>query len=100
MLIAIDYDRTWTEDPTLWRNFIAEARKRGHRFVLVTGRKAWSDDMERGELPSPVVLPIVYSGDEFKQRAAARAGFKVDVWIDDLPGMIQPPCLLDSSQSL
>lgn len=95
MLIALDYDRTWTADPTLWRLLFEVGRQRGHTFVLVTGRKAWSDDMARGDLPSPKDLPIVYSGDQFKERAALQAGFKVDVWIDDMPGMIQAPLLLD-----
>lgn len=98
MLIAIDFDRTWTEDPELWQAFMLVGRTRGHRFVMVTGRKAWSDDMARAGLP--LDLPIVYAGDEFKQRAAAQAGFNVGVWIDDMPGMIQPSTMLDGRQEL
>lgn len=98
MLIAIDYDCTWTEDPELWQALMLVGQARGHKFVMVTGRKAWSDDMARSNLPPG--LPIVYAGDNYKQRAAAREGFLVDVWIDDLPGRIQAPLMIDSSQSL
>jgi hypothetical protein len=98
MLIAIDYDKTWTEDPPLWLAFVEAAWKRGHRVVMVTGRSGWTDDMERGRLP--VDLPIVYSGSQFgaqlKQRAALAAGFNVDVWIDDMPGTIQACAILET----
>lgn len=98
MTLAIDFDRTWTEDPALWRAFVAAAESRGHSVVMVTGRKAWSDDMRRGEIPASV--RIIYAGDRMKQRAAEAAGVRVDVWIDDMPGTIQAVALLSTEVAL
>ncbi len=95
MTIAIDYDLTWTADVILWRDLVVSARRRGHTIVMVTGRRHWSDDMARAELPSD--MPIVYAGDELKETAARRAGYLVDVWIDDAPGVIQPPRVVTAS---
>jgi hypothetical protein len=85
--IAIDYDKTWTADTELWQWFVRAAEDRGHRVVMVTGRRAWSDDMSRGGIPSTV--RIIFSGDEMKEKAARLAGERVNVWIDDMPGVIQ-----------
>jgi hypothetical protein len=98
MLIAIDFDKTWTEDPRFWRALVLAAFAAGHSVVMVTGRKQWSDDMARADLPRE--MPIVYAGDHWKQRAAAAAGYKVDVWIDDMPGMIQPPLMIGADAQL
>lgn len=87
MTIAIDFDGTWTQDPRLWRQFTAYAEERGHTVVIVTGRKGWSEDMERAGIPSWV--RIIYTNHQLKQPEAARQGVKPDVWIDDMPGMIQ-----------
>lgn len=38
MLIALDYDGTFTEDPTLWVSFIAMAQAHGHDVIGVTMR--------------------------------------------------------------
>lgn len=92
MVIALDFDKTWTESPRLWRQFYVLAVAEGHTVIMVTGRKAWSDDMARAGLPKD--MRIIYAGDEWKERAARAAGFKVSVWIDDMPGVIQPAAKL------
>ncbi len=79
----------------MWRRFVELTVDRGHRVIMVTGRRKWSDDMQRSGIPSHV--RIIYSGDQLKQRAAAAAGFAVDVWIDDMPGTIQPCVLLENT---
>jgi hypothetical protein len=43
--------------------------------------------MSRGGIPSTV--RIIFSGDEMKEKAARLAGERVNVWIDDMPGVIQ-----------
>ena len=60
---------------------------RGHIVILATGRSGWSEDMGRAHLPSK--MPIVYCGRELKERATRKAGWSVNIWIDDTPGMIQ-----------
>jgi hypothetical protein len=90
MLIALDYDLTYTADPELWDAFIAAARARGHEFVCVTGREQPPSIAER-QIP----MPVVCAGDKHKFRAAMAAGYAVDVWIDDSPGTIEPARIVD-----
>lgn len=87
MIIAIDFDNTWTADPPLWRAFAADAKKRGHDVIIVTARNGWSEDMERyfdGE------LPIYFTHNNLKRPFMEALDIAVDVWIDDVPGSIEP----------
>lgn len=34
-------------------------------------------------------MPIVYCGRDLKEHATRKAGWVVNIWIDDMPGMIQ-----------
>ncbi len=38
MLISIDYDDTFTADPSLWWSFIKRATWRGHKILCVSAR--------------------------------------------------------------
>jgi hypothetical protein len=90
MKFAIDFDRTFSRDPELFRQFVALLRGRGHEAVLVTGR---SDDGQWGaDVRSAVgdLMPIVFAGTRWKRQAAIAAGHVVDVWIDDMPEYIAP----------
>lgn len=93
MTISIDFDKTWTADPELWRQFLELARSRGHTVVMVTAREDMAPDMERSV---PKDLPIVFTNGEMKEFSALRQGWKVDVWIDDCPGMIQKDAYLQN----
>lgn len=88
MLLSLDYDNTYTADPDGWDAVVMLMRERGHEFVCVTSR-AWPpgthDETER--LPP---MPVVCAGHIYKRRAAAVAGYVVDVWIDDCPSVIEP----------
>lgn len=87
MLISLDYDDTFTRDPDFWRKVIALGEEHGHDFVCVTGRSDPPDFTREPEIP----IPIVCTGGLTKYRIALRRGYKVDVWIDDLPGTIDEP---------
>lgn len=93
MIIAIDIDNTWTRDPEMWREIVALMESRGHQVIIATGRIGWSQDMERMGIPPK--SPIVFTMNEFKEKACMAAGYKVDIWIDDMPGTIQSVRLLD-----
>ena len=84
MMIAIDYDDTFTCDPHLWRLFIGNALDLGHQVVCVTMRRHPPHDDEP-KLPN---IPIVCTAGLQKRAAAQVAGFMVDVWIDDMPEAI------------
>ena len=83
---AIDFDGTWTLDPEAWGLWYKMMIQRGHAVILATGRHGWSEDMSRAKLPA--TMPIVYCKGELKADAVQRQGWRVDVWIDDMPGMI------------
>lgn len=87
MLIAIDYDLTYTVDPQFWDSVIDAGRLHGHTFVCVTGRT------EPPQPPARLMrdVPLVLAGNLYKRHAAALDGFIVDVWIDDDPEVIGPP---------
>ena len=85
MIFAIDYDGTFSRDPEGFRQVVATLRARGHACVCVTGR---SDGGQWGaEVRSAIgdLMPVVFSDGGWKAPAAERAGYKVDVWIDDMP---------------
>lgn len=93
MTIAIDFDGTYAALPEL-RAFGALLVRAGHTVVIVTGRS------DHGEFGAEVrrgvagALPIVFAGEEWKRHAAARAGYKVNIWIDDNPEYIGPQNLI------
>lgn len=88
MIIAIDYDNTLTADPEGWTQFIKMMQARGHEVVCVTGRSdigEWGEEVRR-EIGG--LVKIVFSGNQWKRAAAEKAGWKVNVWIDDMPEYI------------
>ncbi len=94
MNIAIDYDGTWTRDPTLFAEFARAAMGRGHTVVLLTGRSddpddpRWAEEVRR-EIGG--LMPIVFAGNQWKREALKRAGFDGHVvFIDDNPEYIAP----------
>lgn len=87
MIFAIDFDKTWTAEPRGWAQWYQLFTGLGHTVIMVTGRREMSEDMRRYSLPP--AMPIVFAGPEMKEKAATLAGWKVDVWIDDMPGTIQ-----------
>jgi hypothetical protein len=88
MIIAIDYDGTYTTDPLVFNSIIHLLQSAGHAVICVTGR---SDD---GIMDKPVresigkITPIIFAGKEWKSDAVKKAGYKVDIWIDDCPQFI------------
>ena len=74
MKIALDYDGTFTEDPVLWKKFVALAESRGHEVICVT--------MRYPHEPVPVEVPcrVIYTS-----RKAKAIAVNMDVWIDDSP---------------
>lgn len=86
MLVSIDYDETWTQDPDLWRTFAYLLKRRGHTIILVTNRRV--NPTCAAEISRAVggnVGEIIFAGPRPKREAAAKRGYHPDVWIDDLP---------------
>jgi len=73
MLIALDYDGTYTADPDLWDSFIAKAQSNGHEVKIVTMRFP-SEPIEN----APV--EVIYTSRKAKYNA-----IPAQIWIDDTP---------------
>lgn len=89
--IAVDFDRTFTADPVLWRSFMTTARRRGHSVYIVTGRNQSSVSAQLirrylGEAAKFTHILFCHHGP--KRAAAESRGVQVDIWIDDVPEVI------------
>ena len=85
MIFAFDYDGTFTSDPSAFIAIVRLLQSLTHVCVLVTAR---SDDETHGREPKKVIgdlMPIVFADGGWKDAAARRAGYKVDIWVDDEP---------------
>jgi hypothetical protein len=88
LVISLDYDRTWTAAPGLWRSFVGMATAAGNRVVCISRRE--NDEANREELRLAFadleVSDLILCGSKTQKRdAAAAAGLTVDVWVDDYP---------------
>lgn len=80
MLIALDYDGTYTADPEMWELVIKLLQLRGHEVVAVTGRLE----------SEPIYCSCMkyYTSYKAKRDWCKRNGLHVDIWIDDSPDHI------------
>ena len=86
MIIAIDYDGTYSSDPSMFDAIIHLMKAKGHQVILVTGRsEEFGLDVKDaiGDM-----IPIVFAGTKWKRVAAMAAGYDVNIWIDDNPEYI------------
>lgn len=87
MLIALDYDGTYTADPDLWLVFIDTARQRGHKVWVVTMRDEFELEDVRRQLLNRVDR-IVATARKAKLQYLDARGICPDIWIDDRPDFI------------
>ena len=76
MLIALDYDGTYTADPQLWDRFIKDAISRGHEVKILTMRFP-SETIENA--PCEVV---------YTSRKAKYGVIPANIYIDDMPQLL------------
>lgn len=84
MLIAIDYDETYTEDPEFWDLVIGLAVTRGHSVICATMRFEHEGQEIIDNLKTKVER-IIFTGRKAKVNAVEEAGYYPSVWIDDSP---------------
>ena len=83
MLIAIDYDLTYTRDPELWDEFIDMALLRNHNVICVTMRF-----QEEGKDVINTIgkkCEIIFTRRKAKIIFLQELNIKPDIWIDDNP---------------
>lgn len=77
MIIALDYDHTYTADLHFWNLFLTNSKLFGHEVICVTMRYA----IEPCEIP----CKVIYTQRKSKAKVCSELGIKVDIWIDDNP---------------
>lgn len=92
MLLALDYDETYTRDPLFWDGMIANAIARGHSVICATMRYEHEGDDVRRDLADKVEA-IIFTGRKAKHGAVYAAGYMPSVWIDDSPHWIHTDAL-------
>jgi len=76
VIIALDYDKTYTADPTLWNGFIFAAKARKHDVKIVTLRTPNESIQVDG-------VEVIYTSRQAKMKHIA-----ADIWIDDNPAWV------------
>jgi hypothetical protein len=83
LLIALDYDETYTAAPVLWRAFIRMAGAQGHEVICATMRRE-SECADMCEQLKALVR-VIPTGRKAKGPYLAAIGYEPDIWIDDRP---------------
>lgn len=82
MIIALDYDKTYTADPILWDVFVVHAQSRGHKVICLTMRRYPEEQIKIKN------VDITYTNRKAKKVFADENGIAVDIWIDDKPAWL------------
>lgn len=94
MIIAVDYDSTYSADPETFNKVIEVFKSAGHTVICVTARP---ETMGQSVLDSiGKLVPVIFAGTEWKRKAAEKRGYKVNVWIDDMPEMVSKQLLINA----
>lgn len=83
MLIALDYDDTYTRDPLTWLTVVAFMKEKGHTFVCCTMRTP--GEAHNIHPPLRSLMPIHCTSRQAKAEFLAKLNIFPDVWIDDNP---------------
>ncbi len=86
MLIALDYDDTYTKDPELWQQFINIAHKKEHTVICAIMRHEF-EHVDMCEILKNRVK-IVFTCRKQKREFLQSLGIYPDIWIDDMPEFI------------
>lgn len=88
MLIALDYDNTYSTDPTNWKAFVKQMQQYGYTFICATSRPKTAENKRILGCSIGEFMPIIFCNHEPKKRICDRLGYPVDIWIDDRPQTI------------
>jgi hypothetical protein len=87
MMLALDYDETYTRDPAFWDAVIQMATQRGHSVICATMRYEHEGQDVVRDLGNKVES-IIFTGRKAKYGAVSSAGYVPHIWIDDNPHWI------------
>ena len=87
MLLALDFDETYTRDPEFWDMVISAANYRGHSVICATMRYEHEGEEVINALQHKVEK-IIFTGRKAKFKFVTEAGYYPSVWIDDQPNWL------------
>jgi hypothetical protein len=87
VILALDYDDTYTRDPRMWNDIIGMMQQAGHTVYCVTMRTPEEGRAVRESLESRVD-GIFFTACRAKRDFMNARNIIVDVWMDDNPAFI------------
>ena len=87
MIIAMDYDDTWTVDPSGWYRALKILKDRGHKIYGVTMRYP-HEASGMQSLYDEICDELIFTSRKAKRLFLFKKGIDIDVWIDDSPDWI------------
>ena len=85
MIVALDYDDTYTRDVLAWNKVVAVLLAAGHRVICVTWRSNTDENRKLVRIPGIRWNEHFFTSHRAKKPFMEAAGIEVDVWIDDNP---------------
>jgi hypothetical protein len=85
VIIALDYDGTYTAAPALWDAFRKTATLAGHEVLCVTMRHEQEGADVLAALPG---VAVIFTGRKAKRPFVQSLGIDPQIWIDDNPAWI------------
>lgn len=83
MIIALDYDGTFTVNPSLWAKFVHDCKICNYEVICITMRNSLTELID-----IYVPMKVYYTNRQAKMDYCKANNIKVDIWIDDNPGWI------------
>jgi hypothetical protein len=84
MIIALDYDNTFSLNPQFWSTFYyCSVANKDVEVIMVTGRR-----LEEPVVDAPWGMKTFYTDHKQKRKTMEEKGIHVDIWIDDKPESI------------
>lgn len=87
MIVALDYDETFTRDPDTWLAVAKLLQMQGHTVIGVTMRYV-RESPGMHPFYDEACSMIYFTGRSAKRNFMSDLGVIVDVWIDDAPEFI------------
>ena len=89
MNIGLDFDDTYTRDPEAWNTFIRYFTSRGHTVYCTTYRYPEQSAEVYASIGEIIGHDRCYfTGYRAKQAFMLKQNIRIDVWIDDMPELI------------
>jgi hypothetical protein len=83
IVVALDFDETYTAAPHVWQAFVQLALTNNMRVTIVTARHASGNNSDVEHAATKMNIPVIYTGGRQKKHV-----FDADIWIDDAPESI------------